>query len=75
MPKMSIRIPEDQKKRMKKHKEVNWSEIARKAFKEHLNKLEIAETISTKSNLSEKDAKDIGEKIKKEIAKKHGLID
>ncbi len=59
-------VSEDLKSKIEKHNEVNWSEIMRRAVKNHLTKLELVKSISSRSKLSEKDAK--------EIAKKHGLI-
>lgn len=74
MPKVSVRVSEDLKAKIERHKEVNWSEIMRRAVKEHLTKVELVESISSRSKLSEKDAEEIGEEIKRGIAKRHGLI-
>ncbi len=59
---------------MEEHNEVNWSSIARKAFSKQLKKIEIAESIASESELTEKKAKEIGEKVKEDMAKKHGLV-
>lgn len=74
MPKLSVRIPEDLKKEMEEHREINWSEIARKAFSEQIRKIELADALTSKSKLTKEGAKEIGEKIKKGIAEKHGLV-
>jgi len=37
---MTITIPEDLRRRIKKVKNVNWSEVARRAFEEELKKIE-----------------------------------
>jgi uncharacterized protein (UPF0303 family) len=42
---------------------------------EQARKLEIMDKLLLKSELTEKDAIDIGRKIKHEIAKKHGLME
>ena len=70
---MTLAVPEDLKKIMEKHKEVKWSEVARSAIWEHAKKLEIIEKLVSKSKLTEKDALEIGRKIKEGIAKKHKL--
>ena len=70
---MTLAVPEDLKKIMEKHREVKWSEVARNAMRDHANKLEIMEKLVSKSKLTEKDALEIGRKIKEGIAKKHKL--
>ena len=72
MTNMTLAIPEELYKIIKKHKEIKWTEIARKAMWEQARKLELMESILSKSELTEKDALEIGRKIKREIAKKHG---
>jgi hypothetical protein len=59
---------------MKKHKEIKWSEVARQAMWLHAKKLELMDKLLEKSELTEKDAIIIGNKIKHGIAKKHGLV-
>ena len=73
MTNMTLAIPEDLKKLMEKHKEVKWTEVARQAMWEHAKKLEIMEKIVSKSKLTEKESIEIGRKIKKGVAKRHGL--
>lgn len=73
MTNMTLAVPEELHEMMRKHNEVKWSEIARQALWNHAKKLELLNKILSKSNLSEKDAEEIGNKIKREIAKKHGL--
>lgn len=73
MPKLSIRVSEDLKGEMEKHREINWSEIARKAFHQQLRKIELADKLVSESKLTKEEAKQIGEKIKKGIAEKHDL--
>ncbi|AMM53557.1 hypothetical protein [Pyrococcus kukulkanii] len=40
MPNITLSIPPDVYERMKKHKEVKWSEVARRAIIEYLEKIE-----------------------------------
>ena len=70
---MTLAIPEELHKVIKKHKEVKWSEIARQALWMQARKVELMDKILAKSELTEEDAESIGYKIKDEIAKKHGL--
>lgn len=73
MANITLTIPEDLREELKKHDEVNWSGVIRKALNEHLRKIQIAEAIASKSKLTEKDAEEIGRKIKREMARRHGL--
>ena len=65
---MTLSIPEELHKRMKKFSELRWSEIARKAIEERINDLETMEKIVSKSKLTKKDADEIAEKIKRAAA-------
>lgn len=73
MTNMTLAVPEDLKSIMDKHREVKWSEVARMAMWEHAKKLELMDRLVAKSRLTEKDALEIGRKIKQEVAKRHGL--
>ncbi len=71
---MTLAVPEDLHQIMKKHREIKWSEVARQAMREKARKLELMDRMLSKSKLTEKDALEIGRKINKGIAKRHGLI-
>lgn len=74
MVNMTLSIPEELHKKMLRHTEFKWSDLARQAFEKKLKEIDIMEKILSKSKLTEKDAEIIGNKIKHEIAKRHGLI-
>ena len=63
MVNMTLAVPEELHKLMKKHADIKWSEVARRALWEKAKKIE----------LTEEDVKVIGAKIKRSIAKRHGL--
>ena len=65
MPNITLSIPEAVYMIMKKHREMRWSEIARKAIVEEINKLALMDKIASKSKLSMKDIEEINEKVKK----------
>lgn len=73
MASLNLTVPEDLKRIIEKHKDINWNEIARKALWEHAQKIELMEILVTKSQLTEENALGIGRKIKQEVAKRHGL--
>ena len=74
MVNITLSIPDELQKELKKHDEINWSAVIRKLLVEHLERVRMVEKIAQKSKLTEKDAEEIGNKIKREIAKKHGLV-
>ena len=70
MPNITLSIPEETHTIMKKHREMRWSEIARKAIVEEVKKIEMMEKIASKSKLTMKDIEEINVKIKKGIRAK-----
>ena len=74
MTNMTLAVPEDLHRIMEKHKDIKWSEVARRAMWEKARKLELMDKLLANSELTEKNALEIGHKIKHGIAKRHGLI-
>ena len=71
MPTITLSVPEELKLEMDKSKFINWSAVAREAIKTKVVQLKLLNSIATKSNLTEKDAIDIGRKIKKSMHEKY----
>ena len=69
MPNMTLSIPEDIYHIVKSHKEIRWSEIARKAIADYAKKLALMDAILVDSELTEKDVMKLDKKIKKGIHK------
>lgn len=69
MPNMTLSIPEEIHKIIKKHNEIRWSEIARRAISKQARKLAIMDKIAFKSKLTMKDIEEINEKVKKGLHK------
>lgn len=74
MTNMTLAIPEELHQIMKKHNEIRWSEVARQAIWTQAQKLDLMDKILANSKLTEKDALEIGRKVNRGIAKRHGLI-
>lgn len=70
MTNMTLSIPDDLMKKMKKFSEIRWSEVARLAMEERVNDLEVMNKIASKSKLTKKDADELSKKIKRSMAKK-----
>tara|TARA_Y100000310_G_C20306097_1_gene634020 strand:- start:365 stop:595 length:231 start_codon:yes stop_codon:yes gene_type:complete len=74
MVNITLAIPENLKEKLQKHKEVNWSAVTRRALEEHVKRIEIVEAIAQKSKLTQKDADELARKVKREMARQHGLV-
>lgn len=70
MANMTLSIPDDLHKEMKKYSEVRWSEVARKAIASRLEDLRILDKIADKSKLTEKDVEEFSKKIKASATKR-----
>lgn len=67
MVNITLSVPSDLKQEMDKSKFINWSEVAREAIREKVFQLKVLNSIAAKSKLTEKDALEIGRKIKKSM--------
>jgi len=70
MANMTLAIPDELHKKMKKFREIRWSEVARRAIEQRINDLEMMEKIVSKSKLTKKDAEEIAKRINLSVAKK-----
>jgi len=73
MPNMTISVPDDLYEIMKKHREIKWSEIARRAMWEYAKKLELLDRLLENSELTDEDVSELAKKIKKGIAERHEI--
>lgn len=71
MVNMTIAIPEDLHEKMRKHNEIKWSEIARRAIREYVEELERLEKLAVDSKLKEKDIDEMDHKIKRGLSKRY----
>lgn len=70
MATMTLAIPDGLREEMRKHPEVKWSEVARKAIAERIGKLELADRLASKSKLTEKDVMEFSRTIKHAATKR-----
>jgi Arc/MetJ-type ribon-helix-helix transcriptional regulator len=71
MPTITLSVPKELKEEMDKSKFINWSAVAREAIRTKVSQLKILDSIAAKSKLTEKDAIEIGRKIKKSMHKRY----
>lgn len=71
MPNITLTIPEEIHKLVKKHSEINWSDVVRRTISKEVMKLEVMDKITIKSKLTLKDIEEINEEIKKSLYKRY----
>lgn len=69
MPNMTLSLPEDVYNIVKTHKEVRWSEIARRAIEDYAKKIALLNSITSESELTEDDIMALDVKIKSGVQK------
>ena len=67
MVSMTLSIPEDLHQMIKRHTEIKWSEIARRAMWDYARKIELLDSIASKSRLTQKDVNEINREFKKAV--------
>jgi len=65
MPNMTFAVPEELHREIRKHKDVRWAEIARRALAREVNRLHIYDRLLANSRLTEADAVEIGRSIRR----------
>ena len=68
---MTLAVPKELKNLMDQFPEINWSEVARKAFREKVEDLKFLKEFTSKSELTEEDALKLGRKVNKALSKRY----
>jgi len=69
MPNMTLALSEDVYHIVKSHREVRWSEVARRAIEDYAKKIALLDALTSKSELTEEDVMELDEKIKEGVFK------
>ena len=70
MGNLTLSIPEEVHKQMKRFSDIRWSEVARQAIVSRIETLTLAEKLAKKSKLTEKDVREFSKKINAAAAKR-----
>ena len=70
MPNITLAIPKELQVIIKKHNEIKWSEVARRAMWQQARKLQVMDKLVAKSEFSEKDVEELDHKIKAGLLKR-----
>ena len=71
MPNITMSLPEEIYRIVKKHREIRWSEVARRAIEDYAKKLELLDALTENTELTEEEIKKLDEKIKEELYKRY----
>lgn len=63
MPNMTLAVPEELHREMRKHPEVKWAEVARRALAREIERLRVYDRLLAGSMMSEQDAVRLGREI------------
>jgi hypothetical protein len=65
MPNMTFAVPDELHQEMRRHKEIRWAEIARRALARELNRIHIYDRLLADSKFTEADAVELGRAIRR----------
>jgi hypothetical protein len=71
MVNMTLSVPKELKKEMDSHPWVNWSEVARMAFRDKVRDLKVLEDFVSESEITDEDALELGRKVNKALRKRY----
>ncbi len=71
MTTITLAIPSEMKKEMEHFKDINWSEVARAAFKRKLDDLKFLRDFTSDSEISPDDAERIGRDISAKLGERY----
>lgn len=71
MATITLSIPDDLMKEMDVSKEINWSEVAREAIRIKINQLRMLRAITSRSQLSQEDALELGKQINESLHQRY----
>jgi hypothetical protein len=70
MPNMTFAVPDDLHRELRRHKEIRWAEVARRAFVREINRLHIYDRVLQASRLTEDDSVQLGREIRRRSNRK-----
>jgi hypothetical protein len=63
MTTITLAVPDELKQKMDSFPEMNWSEVARQAFKQKIDDMDFLKMFKEKSKLTEEDALKLGKEV------------
>jgi len=71
MPNITLSLPDDLHRKMKRHPEVKWSEVVRRVISERIRDLEAMDRITAKSVLAPADVDELDHLLKAALLRRY----
>ena len=71
MTNLTLSVPDELHKEMKKHPEIRWSEVARQALAKKLDDLRRLDALLSGSKLTDQDVNELAKSVKEGVWRKH----
>ena len=71
MPNITLTVPDDLHRRMKRHPEVKWSEVVRRILSDKVRDLEAMDRIAAKSKLTPEDVDELDHVLKLALLRRY----
>lgn len=68
MPNMTLALPKDLHREMRRHPEIKWSEVARRALAREVDRLQVYDRLLDGSQLTEVGAIELGRRINARVS-------
>ena len=68
MTTLTLAVPDEMKQKMDTFPEMNWSEVARQAFRQKIEDMDFLRKFKEKSKLTEADALRLGKEVSKSVS-------
>ncbi len=68
MTTMTLAVPHELKKHMDTFAEINWSEVARQAFKQKISDMELLRSFKERNEMTPADALRLGKVVSKKVS-------
>lgn len=67
---MTFALPDDLHERLRRHPEIKWADVARRAFQQELDRIEVLDMLLADSKMTDEKALDWGRRIRHGAAKR-----
>jgi hypothetical protein len=70
MPNMTLALPKDLHREMRRHPEIRWAEVVRRALAREVDRLRVYDRLLHGSRLTEADAVELGRRINASVSRR-----
>ncbi len=62
---MTLAVPDDLHREMRKHRDIRWAEIARRALRREIDRLHVYDRLVARSHLNESESVELGRSVRR----------